>query len=66
MKVNVEIGENEIIFSATLYSEDGRPITGNVTLELNKEFYKIVITDGVGFRSFDKLPEGKYTYSATY
>ena len=66
LKVNVEIGENEIIFSATLYSEDGRPITGNVTLELNKEFYKIVITDGVGFRSFDKLPEGKYTYSATY
>ena len=66
LKVNVEIGENEIIFSATLYSEDGRPITGNVTLELNKEFYKIVITDGVGSRSFDKLPEGKYTYSATY
>uniref|UniRef100_UPI000370F98C Ig-like domain repeat protein n=1 Tax=Methanobrevibacter smithii TaxID=2173 RepID=UPI000370F98C len=66
LKVNVEIGENEIIFSATLYSEDGRPITGNVTLELNKEFYKIVITDGVGFRSFDKLPEGKYTYFATY
>ena len=66
LKVNVEIGENEIIFSATLKTEDGRPITGNVTLELNKEFYKIVITDGVGFRSFDKLPEGKYTYSATY
>lgn len=66
MKVNVEIGENEIIFSATLKTEDGRPITGNVTLELNKEFYKIVITDGVGFRSFDKLPDGKYTYSATY
>ncbi|MEF2930085.1 MAG: Ig-like domain-containing protein, partial [Methanobrevibacter smithii] len=63
LKVNVEIGENEIIFSATLYSEDGRPITGNVTLELNKEFYKIVITDGIGSRSFDKLPEGKYTYS---
>ena len=66
LKVNVEIGENEIIFSATLKTEDGKPITGNVTLELNKEFYKIVITDGVGFRSFDKLPEGKYTYSATY
>ena len=66
MKVNVEIGENEIIFSATLKTEDGRPITGNVTLELNKEFYKIVITDGIGSRSFDKLPEGKYTYSATY
>ncbi len=66
MKVNVEIGENEIIFSATLKTEDGKPITGNVTLELNKEFYKIVITDGVGSRSFDKLPEGKYTYFATY
>uniref|UniRef100_UPI000362CB0B Ig-like domain repeat protein n=1 Tax=Methanobrevibacter smithii TaxID=2173 RepID=UPI000362CB0B len=66
LKVNVEIGENEIIFSATLKTEDGKPITGNVTLELNKEFYKIVITDGVGSRSFDKLPEGKYTYSATY
>ena len=66
LKVNVEIGENEIIFSATLKTEDGRPITGNVTLELNKEFYKIVITDGIGSRSFDKLPEGKYTYSATY
>ena len=66
LKVNVEIGENEIIFSATLKTEDGKPITGNVTLELNKEFYKIVITDGVGSRSFDKLPEGKYTYFATY
>ena len=66
LKVNVEIGENEIIFSATLKTEDGKPITGNVTLELNKEFYKIVITDGIGSRSFDKLPEGKYTYSATY
>ena len=66
LNVSVEVTDDSIDFSATLYSEDGRPITGNVTLELNKEFYKIVITNGVGSRSFDKLPEGKYTYSATY
>ncbi|WP_176605995.1 hypothetical protein, partial [Methanobrevibacter smithii] len=53
-------------FSATLKTEDGQLITGNVTLEVNNEFYKIVVVNGTGMRSIDKLPDGKYTYSATY
>ena len=66
LKVTVEVGEDDIVFSATLKTEDGQLITGNVTLEVNNEFYKIVVVNGTGMRSIDKLPDGKYTYSATY
>ena len=66
LKVDVEVGEEIITFTASLKTESGEAITGNVTLEVGNNLYKIVVVDGIGTRSIDKLPVGKYTYSATY
>ncbi len=66
LKVDVDIDEEIITFSASLKTKSGGTITGNVTLEVGGNAYKIVIVDGVGTRSIDTLPTGNYTYSATY
>ena len=66
LKVDVDIDEEIITFSASLKTKSGETITGNVTLEVGNNAYKIVVVDGVGTRSIDTLPTGNYTYSATY
>ena len=66
LKVNVEVYEEDMVVTAILKTQDGQLITGNVTLEINTKFYKIVVVDGIGVRSIEKPSIGKYTYSATY
>ena len=66
LKVNVEVYEDDMVVTAILKTQYGQLITGNVTLEINTKFYKIVVVDGIGVRSIEKPPVGKYTYSATY
>ena len=66
LKVNVEAYEDDMVVTAILKTQDGQLITGNVTLEINTKFYKIVVVDGIGVRSIEKPSVGKYTYSATY
>ena len=66
LKVNVEVYEDDMVVTAILKTQDGQLITGNVTLEINTKFYKIVVVDGIGVRSIEKPSVGKYTYSATY
>ena len=66
LKVNVEVYEEDMVVTAILKTQDGQLITGNVTLEINTKFYKIVVVDGIGVRSIEKPSVGKYTYSATY
>ena len=66
LKVNVEVYEDDMVVTAILKTQYGQLITGNVTLEINTKFYKIVVVDGIGVRSIEKPSVGKYTYSATY
>ena len=66
LKVNVEVYEDGMVVTAILKTQDGQLITGDVALEINTKFYKIVVVDGIGVRSIEKPPVGKYTYSATY
>ena len=66
LKVNVEVYEDDMVVTAILKTQDGQLITGNVTLEINTKYYKIVVVDGIGVRSIEKPSVGKYTYSATY
>ncbi len=66
MKVNVEVYEDDMVVTAILKTLDGQLITGDVALEINTKFYKIVVVDGIGVRSIEKPSVGKYTYSATY
>ena len=66
LKVNVEVYEDSMVVTAILKTQDGQLITGDVALEINTKFYKIVVVDGIGVRSIKKPPVGNYTYSATY
>ena len=66
LKVNVEVYEDDMVVTAILKTQDGQLITGDVALEINTKFYKIVVVDGIGVRSIKKPPVGNYTYSATY
>ena len=66
LKVNVEVYEDSMVVTAILKTQDGQLITGDVALEINTKFYKIVVVDGIGVRSIEKPSVGKYTYSATY
>ena len=66
LKVNVEVYEDGMVVTAILKTLDGQLITGDVALEINTKFYKIVVVDGIGVRSIEKPSVGKYTYSATY
>ena len=66
LKVNVEVYEDDMVVTAILKTQDGQLITGDVALEINTKFYKIVVVDGIGVRSIEKPSVGKYTYSATY
>ena len=66
LKVNVEVYEEDMVVTAILKTQYGQLITGNVTLEINTKFYKIVVVDGIGVRSIEKPSVGKYTYTATY
>ena len=66
LKVNVEVYEDDMVVTAILKTLDGQLITGDVALEINTKFYKIVVVDGIGVRSIEKPSVGKYTYSATY
>ena len=66
LKVNVEVYEDDMVVTAILKTQGGQLITGDVALEINTKFYKIVVVDGIGVRSIKKPPVGNYTYSATY
>ena len=54
LKVNVEVYEDDMVVTAILKTQDGQLITGDVALEINTKFYKIVVVDGIGVRSIEK------------
>ncbi|SEK42228.1 Ig-like domain (group 3) [Methanobrevibacter gottschalkii] len=68
--LNVNIGDvnadDDLMVYATLNSDNKYKITGNITLEINDKYYKVVVSDGVGLRNLGEFKAGRYTYTATY
>ena len=62
---DVNYGENLIIY-ATLNGVNNTNLTGNVIVTINNKNYSVVVINGKGNVSADKLPAGLYNFSATW
>ena len=61
----VNYGENLTIY-ATLNGVNNTNLTGNVIVTINNKNYSVVVINGKGNVSVDKLPAGLYNFSATW
>ena len=61
----VNYGENLTIY-ATLNCVNNTNLTGNVIVTINNKNYSVVVINGKGNVSADKLPAGLYNFSATW
>ena len=61
----VNYGENLTIY-ATLNGVNNTNLTGNVVVTINNKNYSVVVINGKGNVSADKLPAGLYNFSATW
>ena len=68
LSVNIEnINQaDDLIVHAALTDSDNNKLTGEVMLEINGQYYKIIITDGMGSRNLGEFKNGLYSYTATY
>ena len=62
---DVNYGENLTIY-ATLNGVNNTNLTGNVIVTINNKNYSVVVINGKGNVSDDKLPAGLYNFSATW
>ena len=62
---DVNYGENLTIY-ATLNGVNNTNLTGNVIVTINNKNYSVVVINGKGNVSADKLPVGLYNFSATW
>ena len=62
---DVNYGENLTIY-ATLKGVNNTNLTGNVIVTINNKNYSVVVINGKGNVSADKLPVGLYNFSATW
>ena len=62
---DVNYGENLTIY-ATLNGVNNTNLTGNVIVTINNKNYSVVVINGKGNVSVDKLPAGLYNFSATW
>ena len=62
---DVNYGENLTIY-ATLNGVNNTNLTGNVIVTINNKNYSVVVINGKGNVSVDKLPTGLYNFSATW
>ena len=62
---DVNYGENLTIY-ATLKGVNNINLTGNVIVTINNKNYSVVVINGKGNVSADKLPVGLYNFSATW
>ena len=51
---------------ATLTDSNSNKLNGEIILEINGNYYKIIITNGAGSRNLGEFKAGTYTYTATY
>ncbi|WP_299524182.1 Ig-like domain repeat protein [uncultured Methanobrevibacter sp.] len=57
---------SDVLVDVVLKLEDGTPITGNVTLKIEDNYYKIIVKNGLGFRNLGKFQLGDYNFEATF
>ena len=62
---DVNYGENLTIY-ATLNGVNNTNLTGNVIVTINNKNYSVVVINGKGNVSADKLPAGLYNFSVTW
>ena len=62
---DVNYGENLTIYT-TLNGVNNTNLTGNVIVTINNKNYSVVVINGKGNVSADKLPAGLYNFSATW
>ena len=62
---DVNYGENLTIY-ATLNGVNNTNLTGNVIVTINNKNYSVVVINGKGNVSADKIPAGLYNFTATW
>ena len=69
-KITVEIPsinqEEDLMAYVTLTDCNNQKITGDIILEINGQYYKIIATNGAGSRNLGEMKAGNYKYNATY
>ena len=69
-KITVEIPsinqDEDLMAYVTLTDYNNQKITGDVILEINGQYYKIIATNGAGSRNLGEMKAGNYNYNATY
>ena len=68
LKVNIQdINQaDDLLVYATLTDSNSNKLNGEIILEINGNYYKIIITNGAGSRNLGEFKAGTYTYTATY
>ena len=57
---------DDLMAYATLTDSNNNKLSGEIALEINGNYYKIIISDGAGSRNLGEFTAGTYTYTATY
>ena len=69
-RITVEIAsinqDEDLMAYVTLTDYNNQKITGDVILEINGQYYKIIVTNGAGSRNLGEMKAGNYKYNATY
>jgi hypothetical protein len=67
IKVNIQdINQaDDLLVYATLTDSNSNKLNGEIILEINGNYYKIIITNGAGSRNLGEFKAGTYTYTAT-
>ena len=68
--LKVSIGDvnadDDLIVTATLTDINNNKLSGDLVLEINGNYYKIIITNGTGSRNLGEFKAGQYNFTATY
>ena len=69
-RITVEIAsinqDEDLMAYVTLTDYNNQKITGDVILEINGQYYKIIVTNGAGSRNLGEMKTDNYNYNATY
>ena len=69
-RITVEIPsinqDEDLMAYVTLTDYNNQKITGDVILEINGQYYKIIVTNGAGSRNLGEVKADNYNYNATY
>ncbi|PWB87548.1 Ig-like domain-containing protein [Methanobrevibacter thaueri] len=68
LNINIEsVNEaDDVMVYATLTDSANNKLTGDVLLEINGNYYRIIVKDGAGSRNLGQFKQAAYTYTAAY